>query len=134
MGTQIPGVGGVPDTIANGATKLAQVANAVESTTSGYATTCSQASTAAGDPGVSAAIDRLQAAFSHYGNDLAAQWGALSMLAGHASEDLATAGGQTQGPTVKTPSAKTARPKSPFVIPGNLFPLPPPSNTTGGSK
>lgn len=93
MSPKVPGVSGVPDMIASGATQVGKVANAVESTSSAYSASCSQASSAAGDVRVSAAVDRFKAAFTHYSADLAAQLGALCMLAQHSAEDLATAGG-----------------------------------------
>lgn len=46
-----PKVGGTPDLIANGATLLGKVANAVDSTSAGFTPSGSQASGAAGDLG-----------------------------------------------------------------------------------
>lgn len=92
-GAIVPGVGGVPDSIATGATRLGKTANAISACTSVYRTSCSRGSAAAGDAAVSSALERFQAAFARYSIGLTAQFGALCMLAQHSAEDLATAGG-----------------------------------------
>jgi hypothetical protein len=88
-----PPLGGTPDAIANGAGKLANVAIAVHGISPGVSANAGKASGAAGDPTVTAALDRFGAAFTRYTLDLAAQLSAAGTLALHGSQDLATAGG-----------------------------------------
>jgi hypothetical protein len=88
-----PPVGGVPDAIANGAGKLANVAAAVHGDAPGVSRNASSASGAAGDPAVVSALNRFGAAFGRYTLDLGAQFGAASTLASHGAQDLSAAGG-----------------------------------------
>lgn len=118
MGTQIPGVGGVPDRIADAGTELAKAANATETTGAGYRSGCSSAAQAAGPGPLAAAVDRFGAALTHYARDVSAHLGALSQLAKNGARDLTAAGGS--GATGKRSShlgPVGVRPRNPWTPP-----------------
>ncbi len=86
-------VGGTPETISAGALQLSGAAKAVGATGAGISSAGSQAAGAAGDPRISAAVDRFAAAWSRTAEDVGTELRAAALLAGNAAEDLTVAGG-----------------------------------------